>query len=118
MMTSVETAKVVRQIAHPAIRMQLDTGALMINNEDPSEVLQNSSMLIGHIHASEPDLVPLGDGATNHAAMAAAVLQQLPDHIVSIEMLATKNEPHLASVERALRVAIKYYRNENNEGKI
>ena len=118
MTTSAETAEVVRQVAHPAIRMQLDTGALAINGEEPSEVLQNSAILIGHIHSSEPNLVPLGDGATNHAAMAAAVLQRLPGHVVSIEMLATKNEPHLASVERALRVAIKHYRNENNEGKI
>jgi D-psicose/D-tagatose/L-ribulose 3-epimerase len=118
MTTSAETAEVVKQIAHPAIRMQLDTGALAINGEDPSVVLQNSAILIEHIHASEPDMVPLGDGATNHAAMAAAVLQRLPGHVVSIEMLATKNEPHLASIERALRVAIKHYRNENSEGKI
>lgn len=117
MTTSAETAEVVRQIAHPAIRMQLDTGALAINAETPSQVLQNSSILIGHIHASEPDLVPLGDGATNHAAMAAAVLQRLPDHIVSIEMVATKIEPHLVSIERALRVAIKHYRNEVNGDK-
>jgi len=118
MTTSAEAAEVVKQVAHPAIRMQLDTGALAINGEEPSVVLQNSAMLIGHIHASEPDMVPLGDGATNHAAMASAVLQRLPGHVVSIEMLATKNEPHLASIERALRVAIKHYRNENNEGKI
>ena len=118
MTTSAETAEVVKQVAHPAIRMQLDTGALAINGEEPSVVLQNSAILIGHIHASEPDLVPLGDGATNHAAMAAAVLQRLPGHVVSIEMLATKNEPHLVSIERALRVAIKHYRNESNEDKI
>lgn len=118
MTTSAEAAEVVKQVAHPAIRMQLDTGALAINGEEPSVVLQNSAMLIGHIHASEPDMVPLGDGATNHAAMAAALLQRLPGHVVSIEMLATKNEPHLASIERALRVAIKHYRNEINEGKI
>ncbi|MDP1639241.1 MAG: TIM barrel protein [Candidatus Nitrotoga sp.] len=118
MRTSAEAAEVILQVAHPAILMQLDTGALTINGEVPSVVLQNSAILIGHIHASEPDLVPLGDGATNHAAMAAAVLQRLPEHIVSIEMLATKNEPHLASIERALRMAIKHYGNENNAGKI
>jgi D-psicose/D-tagatose/L-ribulose 3-epimerase len=117
MTTSAETAEVVKQVAHPAIRMQLDTGALAINSEDPSEILQNSAMLIGHIHASEPDLVPLADGATNHAAMAAAVLQRLPGHVVSIEMLATKSEPHHVSIERALRVAIEHYRNAIKGGK-
>lgn len=116
MTTSAETADVVRQVAHAAIRMQLDTGALTINGEDPAAVLQNSAMLIGHIHASEPDLVPLGDGGTDHANVAECLKQLLPDHIVSIEMLATKIESHLVSVERALGVAIRHYRNEGNEG--
>jgi D-psicose/D-tagatose/L-ribulose 3-epimerase len=114
MTTSAETAEVVRQVAHLAVQMQLDTGALTINGEDPAAVLQNSAMLIGHIHASEPELVPLGDGGTDHANVAECLKQLLPDHIVSIEMLASKNEPHLVSVERALGVAIRHYRNESN----
>ncbi|MFZ5523394.1 MAG: sugar phosphate isomerase/epimerase family protein [Pseudomonadota bacterium] len=118
MTTSAETAEVVEQVAHPSIRMQLDTGALTINNEVPATILQNSAMLIGHIHASEPDLVPLGDGETDHTAVAECLKQRLSDHIVSIEMLATKNEPHLMSIERALRVAIRHYRYESNEGSV
>lgn len=116
MTTSAETVEVIRHVAHPAIRMQFDTGALTINGEDPSEVLQNSAMLIGHIHASEPNLLPLGDGGADHAKMAACLRQQLPEHIVSIEMLATVSEPHLMSVERALGVAIRHYRNDSNGG--
>lgn len=116
MITSAETAEVVRQVAHPAIRMQLDTGALTINAEESATVLHNSATLIGHIHASEPDLVPLGDGGTDHGKVAACLRQGLPEHIVSIEMLATKNEPHLVSIERALMVAIRHYRNDENWG--
>jgi len=112
MTASAETAEVVRQVAHPAIWMQLDTGALAINGEDVVSILQHSADLIGHIHASEPDLVPLGDGGTDHARVAAAVLQQLPGHIVTIEMLATKNEPHPDAIERALAVAVRHYRAE------
>jgi len=113
MTTSDETAEVVRQVAHPAIRMQLDTGALAINGEDIAVVLQDCALLIGHIHASEPDLVPLGDGSSDHAKAASSLVQQLPEHIVSIEMLASKNESHLVSVERALGVAIRHYRSDN-----
>jgi len=93
---------------------RLDTGALTINGEDPAIVLQDSAALIGHVHASEPDLLPLGDGGTDHAKMVAALAQHLPNHVVSIEMLATKNERHEVSIERALKVAIRHYR--NNEG--
>lgn len=111
MTTSAETARVVKQVAHPAIRMQLDSGALTINGEDPATVLQEFAGLIGHIHASEPNLVPLGDGGTDHGKVFEALMPCLPDYLVSIEMLATQGEPHLVSIERALGVANRHYRN-------
>jgi D-psicose/D-tagatose/L-ribulose 3-epimerase len=110
MTTSFETAQVVSHIAHPAIRMQFDTGALAINGEDPATVLQMSAGLIGHVHASEPNLLPLGDGNTDHAAMCRALSQHLPHHLVTIEMVATQQELHWVSVERAVGVAIAHYR--------
>jgi sugar phosphate isomerase/epimerase len=109
--TSAETARVVAQVADPAIRMQFDTGALTINDEDPDRVLRESAPLIGHVHASEPNLLPLGDGGTDHRRMFEALSGGLPDCLVSIEMLATRDEPHLTSIERALCVAISHYRN-------
>lgn len=115
MTTSAETAQVVANIAHPAIRMQLDTGALAINGEDVETAIQDNKMLIGHIHASEPDLVPLGDGDTDHARFAAKIKQHLPELIVTIEMVATKVEEHSISIERALRKAIKHYRDRESE---
>lgn len=111
MTTSAETANVVRQVAHPAIKMQLDTGALAINGENAVAVLRDYATLIGHIHASEPDLLPLGDGGTEHGKVVKALAEYLPNHVVSIEMLSTKNEPHLVSIARALTVAIRHYRN-------
>jgi D-psicose/D-tagatose/L-ribulose 3-epimerase len=110
MTTSLETAEVVSQISHPAIRMQFDSGALTINGEDPANILQSCAGLIGHIHASEPHLVPLGDGKTDHAEMFKALMCHLPDHVVTIEMLATQNEPRTASIEHALKVAMRDYR--------
>ena len=109
MTTSAETATVVRAIDHPAIRMQLDTGALTINGENPLMVLNESAALIGHVHASEPELLPLGDGGTDHEQISLTLKQFLPSHIVSIEMVATKNEPHLQSIKRALNVALNIY---------
>jgi D-psicose/D-tagatose/L-ribulose 3-epimerase len=110
MTTSAETALVVTAIAHPAIRMQFDTGSLSINREDPLTVLHDFASLIGHIHASEPDLLPVGDGSTEHLHMAAAIVRYLPSHLITIEMVATRNEPHLVSIERALQAATQMYR--------
>lgn len=109
MTTCADTARVVEQVGHSAIKMQLDTGALTINGEDAGDVLRRYSPLVGHVHASEPDLLPLGDGGTDHSRASAALEHYLPTHIVSIEMLAAKNEPHLVAIERALTAAIKSY---------
>ena len=110
MTNSSETAEVVAATAHPAIRLQLDTGALAINGEDPEQVVRAYGDLIGHVHASEPDLVVLGDGAADHARAAAALRAWRPDAVVAIEMLPAKNEPRVAAVERAVAVAIRHYR--------
>jgi D-psicose/D-tagatose/L-ribulose 3-epimerase len=115
MTTSAETAMIVEQVSHPAVRMQFDTGAITINGEDPASVLHAHAARIGHVHASEPDLVPLGDGATDHGKVGETLMRLLPEHVVCIEMLATTNEPHLASVQRALEVAIRHYRDIGSE---
>ena len=108
-----ETIDVVTAINHRSIRMQFDTGAISINEESPIDILADSANLVGHIHASEPDLLPLGDGSTDHQLMHEALKQHLADHVVSVEMLATKSESHLSSIQRALECAIEAYRPEN-----
>lgn len=60
MTTSSETVQMVKDIAHPAIKMQFDTGALTINEENADIVLEDCAAFIGHVHASEPNLLPLG----------------------------------------------------------
>lgn len=109
MTTSEETACIVTMTNHPAIRMQLDTGAMHINGEDILHTVEQFAHLIGHVHASEPNLLPLGDGGVDHQAAHQNLSKILPNHIVTIEMLATKNEPHIQSIGRALTVATAHY---------
>ncbi len=109
MTNAIETALVVKNIDHPAIKMQLDVGALSINEENISDVLSSSSHLIGHVHLSEPGLSPLGDCKTDHVTISEAIEKYLPDQLLCIEMLATEEESHQISVKRALDVATKYY---------
>lgn len=110
MTTSGETARVVERVDHPAIRMQLDTGAVCINAEDMVMVVSMYAPLIGHVHISEPELIPIGDSKTDHTAIYKALKTHLPDALLSLEMLATKDEPHLVSIERALAHAVACYR--------
>lgn len=112
MTTSAETAAIVNQVAHPAIRMQLDTGAMTINGESVEQVVQAYAPLVGHVHASEPNLVILGDGGCDHLTVGRALNATLPEQVVTIEMLTAKTEPCLQAIERALQVAIRYYRDD------
>jgi sugar phosphate isomerase/epimerase len=110
MTDSAETAAVVTAVDHPSIRMQLDVGALAVNRENARAVVQQHAALIAHVHASEPDLVPVGDGTADHACAAAAIAQALPDRVIAVEMLSGDAAPHLETIERALRLAIRHYR--------
>ncbi len=109
---TVDTLRFVKKTSHQAIRMQLDTGAITLNNENSEEVIKGCAEFVGHIHASEPNLVPLGDTETRHQDLALSIHRYLHEKVVSIEMLATKNESHISSIERALTIAKRYYQHE------
>ncbi len=104
-----ETAAVVTAVSHSAIKMQFDTGAMTLNGEKPAEVLRAYAHLVGHVHISEPHLAPIGDGETDHRAVRDALQCYLPEHVISIEMAATKDEPHIASIRRALTRVVEWY---------
>lgn len=110
MTTTAETAAVVTAVAHPAIALQLDTGALTLNGEDPEGAIARFAGLIGHVHASEPNLVPIGDGGTMHARIGQTLARHRPDAVVCIEMVATTDEPHLEAIARAVGVTAAAYR--------
>jgi D-psicose/D-tagatose/L-ribulose 3-epimerase len=111
MTSSQETASVVKAVGHPALKMQFDTGALCINGESPASVCAEFQHLIGHVHASDPQLVPVGTGATDHYQAAAALREYLPDASVTIEMLKRSVEDSLTAVEQSVRYVSECYGN-------
>lgn len=116
MTNSCDTAAVVSAVAHPSIRMQLDTGAVTINEENARDIVTRYAHLIGHVHASEPNLVTLGEGGTNHRAVAEALTELLPQQVVSIEMLAPKSGSAIDAVRRAVGEAVRCYRSDGGAG--
>jgi sugar phosphate isomerase/epimerase len=111
MTTSAETAQIVMDVDHPAIQMQLDTGAITINKENSEQIISEFGSLIGHVHLSEPNLVVLGDSDTDHESMAEAIKKLSDIQTVTIEMLTTVKEPKLPAIERALKFVVRHYRN-------
>jgi len=115
MTSSAETLEMVRSIDHPAIRMQLDTGAIAINHENITQIIKGNEDIIGHIHLSEPDLIPLGRSQVNHIEVAAALNDLLPQRVATIEMLMTQNENALAAIDGALSFVTKHYRTSSGD---
>lgn len=115
MTTAAETVRVVDAVDHPAIRMQFDAGAIAITGEDPRAVIERHFAAVGHIHASEPDLLPFGTGATDHRLMAEVLRAAFPDGIVTVEMLADDPGSRLGLIDNALRLAAHFYLGTTNE---
>lgn len=109
MTTSLETFDVVSAIKHPAIKMQLDIGAITINKEPLYKILPYCLNQVGYIHISEPGLSVVGDGNVDHKSYAKILNMYLNNQIVSIEMLATKKEFQLVSIERSLAFVTQTY---------
>ena len=110
MTTTHETLDVVSAINHMAIKMQLDTGAITTNKEPISEVLSLCQAQVGHIHISEPGLAVVGDCNADHESYGNAIKANFSTPLISIEMVATQDEPHLTSIERALAFISQTYR--------
>lgn len=102
---TLETAGVVKAVAHPAVRLQLDVGNLALNGEDAAATIAEVAPVIGHVHASEPQLLPLGDAGAPHREAGEALRLLGGTHTVTIEMARTTTEPALDALARAIDVA-------------
>ncbi len=109
MMTSEATASVVTRLNHPAIKMQIDAGAMAINGEDPGATIARYARIVGHVHASEPDLVPIGQGSADHRRTAAALRRHLPNHMVTIEMRAPDKATRMTTLAGVLKLTEEHY---------
>jgi sugar phosphate isomerase/epimerase len=79
-------------------------------NENVRASLENAKSFIGHFHASEPNLAPLGTSADHDAAGSALDAIGYPGW-VSIEMRASNQagDENIAAVESAVHLALGAY---------
>jgi sugar phosphate isomerase/epimerase len=76
----------VAEIGTDGLGVHLDTGGMRLAGEDPDAVIAAAGPRWRHFHASEPHLVPLGEGGVDHAAVARALAATHYDGWVSVEM--------------------------------
>jgi D-psicose/D-tagatose/L-ribulose 3-epimerase len=83
--TTQEAVELVQAVAAPGVGLQIDTGTLFLEQENP-RVLTAAAPLAVHAHVSEPDLQPVGSGSTDHAPIATALKESRYRGSLSIEM--------------------------------
>ncbi len=113
MTTTSSAAEVVRAVDHAGIRLQLDTGTIVANDEDVHQLLREHAELVAHVHVSEPALAPVGGSDRDHSREGAAIRRTLPDRVATIEMLP--GEPRVAALAWALRIVAQAYRERGGE---
>lgn len=110
MTNSLDTATIVRAINHKHIRMQLDIGAMNINNESSMETIEAIAPVVHHIHISEPQLAPLNRENQYHEKAAEAIRAYLPDMPMTIEMLTTNSYSSIKQIRESIELVQRVYK--------
>lgn len=98
-----EALAFVASVDHPSIGLNLDVGALLMNDEfeDLETLVEAAAGRIAHVHISEPYLAPAPKRTQPTARVLKAVGSSGYEGWFSIEM-KTVDEPSLATLDRSL----------------
>jgi sugar phosphate isomerase/epimerase len=86
--TTAQAITFVHAVDRPGVRLQIDTGTILLEEEDPI-VLRDAAPLCVHAHVSEPDLRAVGQSESDHRPLAATLKSSGYDGFLSIEMRCT-----------------------------
>lgn len=101
--TSAEALHLVQQVNHPGFGLHLDASAMILNGEDPEEVIHHCAAWIKHFHISAPYLAPLGEALHGVHQQALRALNNINyPHWVSIEMRSGEAGTNAEAVRRTL----------------
>lgn len=105
--TTAEAVALCRAVNHPGVRVNVDLGGITMSHEDVAAAITSARDVIGHYHASEPNLAEIG-ASSPHAEAGRALAEINYAHWISIEMRATGD--NVVAVERAVAKTKKAYR--------
>ncbi len=114
--TTEEAALFVKKLNHPNIKIQLDLGTIYTNKE-PEEVLEKFIQFVGHVHLSEPNLIPLTNIDFIHKKYGNKLKEVnskglIPTDIFTIEMLTSadsSNKERIKSIKSSIFAAKQLY---------
>lgn len=104
-----EAIELVKMINHPAFRINLDTSTMTLNAEDYSKTIASALPWSGHLHISEPDLVPIGSKSTDHVKIASILSSLNYEGWISIEMKEQSGDT-LSVLKKSIKYVKKTYK--------
>ena len=96
-----EAVDLVKKINIKSFKMNLDLGSLILNREDPEEVIYESIEHAGHLHISEPFLKIVRRDYLFHKKISDTIKKSSYSGNLSIEMLPSKSE-NLNTISKTL----------------
>ena len=104
LMRASEAAALVRAVDHPAIRLHLDTGCVMLGGDSIGAAIVQDAPLLAHMHMAEPDLAGFAAPVADHVGASAALRRIGYAGWLAIEMREVEGRA-LAEVETAVAFA-------------
>jgi len=109
--TTNEAALFVKSVNNSAFSIHIDTGAIIMNGEDPARSAGVLAPRSAHVHISEPGLdpVPQATSIEIHEKIASALRKNNYAGFVSIEMKKPDAVKRLETIEKALSFVREIY---------
>ena len=102
-----DALRLVREVDTPGFGLHLDTGCILMNNDEPAEAVRACAGMIKHLHISEPFLSDFSSPAVPHEKVASALAEIGYDGWLSIEMRCGTSP--LEAIKEAITLVQKIY---------
>ncbi|MEK7642699.1 MAG: sugar phosphate isomerase/epimerase family protein [Patescibacteria group bacterium] len=106
---TIEAIEFVKKINDRQFRLNLDIGAILMNNENLENVILKAHGIIGHVHISTPFLSEIDNSTIDHSYTSKIIKDCGYNGSISLEMKANKTSSNLAILERNIKVFVKHY---------
>lgn len=109
MTSTKEAAEIVRSVDREAIKLQLDTGTILLNNEDIDILCREYKDIVSHIHISQAKLVPLNWEKRRQEKIAKVIKKNFDNHVATIEMLTNDSTDPICDISRSIELVKELY---------
>lgn len=104
-----DAAEFVKCLNNKGIGLNIDTGTLILNQENPEELLKEYLKIVKHVHISEPFLKPIDENEEYHRKVATSLLHIKYPYTVSIEMGLNNPENNIPVLKKTMEFVASLY---------